>query len=172
MITRRIELCLIHASVETNVATEVEFFVHIVEILADFLPRGIELAEFPVPPEVITRKLVHGAGRIDTSPRVTIPVPHAARTVPGLKHLNGHAHTAEAVKEIETSKASAHQDNVESFDLIVASRFCFGHAHIVPIPSTTRVRLRRARAFSPPRGGLTSAQRVTTILPNWPLFSR
>src|ERR1700679_4364905 len=104
MITRRIELCLIHASVETNVATEVEFFVHVVEILADFLPRGIELAELPVSPQVFARKLIHGAGRIDASPGITVPIPDAAGTVSGLKHLYGHSHAAQAVKEIEASK--------------------------------------------------------------------
>src|SRR5271170_734719 len=97
-IARRIELRLIHASVEANVPTEVEFFVHVVEIRADFLPRGIELAELPVSPQVVARKLIHWPRRIDASPRVTIPVPDAARTVPGLEHLNGHAPGAQAVK--------------------------------------------------------------------------
>src|ERR1700733_5602975 len=97
-IARRIYLRLIHASVEANVPTEVEFFVHEVEIRADFLPGGIELAELPVSPQVVARKLIHWPGRVDASPRITIPIPDAARTVPGLEQLNGHAHAAEAVE--------------------------------------------------------------------------
>jgi hypothetical protein len=135
----------IHASVEANVPTEVEFFVDVVEICADFLPRGIELAEFSVPPEVVARKLIHWPGRIGASPRVTIPVPDAARTAPGLEHLNGHAHAAQAVKEIETGESRVDDDDVEVFVPTVARPFGFGGAHLVPTPSPDQ-----HAAFAPP----------------------
>jgi hypothetical protein len=38
MTMRRVELRLVHASVEANVATEAEFFVNVAEIVAEFLP--------------------------------------------------------------------------------------------------------------------------------------
>jgi hypothetical protein len=93
----RVELRLVHASVEANVPTEAEFFVHVVEILADFPPRRIKLAELPISPEVVPRKLIHWARRIDASPWITIPIPDAARAIPGLKHLDGRAHAAQTV---------------------------------------------------------------------------
>src|ERR1700746_261939 len=98
-IARRVELRLFYASVEANVPTEVEFFVNVVEILAEFLPRWIEFAELPLPPQVLERILIDWAGRIDAGPRVTIPIPDAAKTASGFKHLNGHPLAAQAVEE-------------------------------------------------------------------------
>jgi hypothetical protein len=59
-----------------------------------------EFAELPFPPQVVARILIDWAGRIDAGPRITIPIPDAAKTAPGLKHLNGHAHAAQKAKEI------------------------------------------------------------------------
>src|SRR5258708_2639151 len=108
---------LCHASVEATVRTEAAFLVDVVEIIADFLPRGIKLAELPVSPQGVARKLIHWAGRVDASPRITIPIPDAARSIPGLKHLDGHAHAAQTVKEIEAGETGADYDDVEIFDL-------------------------------------------------------
>src|SRR6266436_6609543 len=110
---RRVELRLVHASVEANVATEAEFFVDVAEIVAEFLPRRIEFAELPCPPHVVARILVDGAGRIDAGPRVAIPVPDAAQAATGLEHLNGHAHAAQAVEEIEAGESRTDQDDIE-----------------------------------------------------------
>src|SRR6267154_5318769 len=130
-IARWVELRLVHASVEANVPTEVEFSVYVVEVLTDFLPRRIELAELPISPEVVARKLIHWARRIDASPRITVPIPDAARTVPGLKYLDGHAHAAQTVKEIEASKSRADDDDVEFFGLGAVRPFRLSHAHVV-----------------------------------------
>jgi hypothetical protein len=130
-IARPVELRLVHASVEANVPTEVEFFVDVMEILADFLPRRIELAVLPISPQVIARKLIHRAGGIDASSRITIPIPDAAGTVPGLKHLDGHAHATQTVQEVESGKSRADYDDVEFFGLGVASPFRLSRAHMV-----------------------------------------
>src|SRR5216684_5446321 len=102
---RRVELRLVHASVEANVATEAEFFVDVTEIVAEFLPRRIEFAELPCPPHVVARILVDGAWRIDAGPGIAIPIPDAAKTTPGLEYLDGHAHAAQAVEEIEAGES-------------------------------------------------------------------
>src|SRR5580704_2447075 len=112
---RQVELRLVHASVEANVAAEAEFFVDVAEIVAKFLPRRIEFAELPCPPHVVARILVDGAGGIDARPGIAIPVPDAAKAAPGLEHLDGHAHAAQAVEEIEAGESRADQDDVEIF---------------------------------------------------------
>src|ERR1700732_3711890 len=82
-IARRVELRLVYASVEANVPTEAEFFVNVAEILADFLPRRIELAELSLPPQVVARVLLDWTRRIDAGPRITIPILDAAKAAPG-----------------------------------------------------------------------------------------
>src|SRR3984957_13712101 len=130
-IARRIKLGFVHAPVEANIPTKVEFLVHVVEIRADFLPRGIEFAELPVSPQVVARKLVHRTGRIDASPRITIPIPDATRGITGLEQLDGHAHAAQTVKEVESGKSRTYQDDIEIFDLAVFRPFRLSRAHVV-----------------------------------------
>src|SRR5713101_7276441 len=130
-IVRRVELRLVYASVEANVPTEAEFFVYVAEILADFLPRRIEFAELPFPPQVVARILIDWAGRVDAGTRITIPIPDTAKTAPGLKHLNGHAHAAQTVKEIEAGESRADHDDIEIFDLVVVRPCRLSRAHMV-----------------------------------------
>src|ERR1700722_17216879 len=130
-IARRIKLSFVHAPVEANIPTKVEFLVHVVEIRADFLPRRIEFAELPVSPQVVARKLVHRAGRIDASPRITVPVPDAAGSISGFEQLNGHAHAAQTVKEVESGKSRTYQDDIEIFDLAAVRPFHLSRAHVV-----------------------------------------
>src|SRR5260370_654451 len=129
---RRVGLRLGYASVEANIPTEAEFFVNVVEILADFLPRRIEFAELPFLPQVVARILIDWAGRIDPGPRITIPIPDAAKATPGLEHLNGHAHAAQTVKEIEAGESRANHDDIEIFNLAVVRPFRLSRVHMVP----------------------------------------
>jgi hypothetical protein len=134
VVPRRVKLRLGYASVEANIPAEAELFVDVVEIIADFLPRRIEFAELPFPPQVVARILIDWAGRIDPGARVTIPIPDAAKTAPGLKHLNGHAHVAQTVKEIEAGESGADYDDVKIFDLTVVRPFRFSRAHMIQFP--------------------------------------
>jgi hypothetical protein len=74
-----------------------------------------EAAELPFPPQVVARILIDWAGRSDAGPRIAIPIPDAAKTASGLKHLNGHAHAAQTIKEIEAGESRAYYDDVEIF---------------------------------------------------------
>jgi hypothetical protein len=57
-------------------------------------------------------------------------MPNAAKTGPGLKYLNGHAHGSQTVQEIEAGKSRANHDYIEIFDLTVASPFHFNRTHM------------------------------------------
>ena len=123
-VARRLERRLIDLSVEANVSTEPELLVDVPEIRAELLPRRIELAELPFPPQSLARILIDRAGRIDAGARITIPVPDAAEPASGLEHLDGHAEPTQPVEEIEAGEARAYNDDVEIFDLAFARPFC------------------------------------------------
>src|ERR1700741_4935208 len=131
MIMRRIELRLVHASVEANVATEAEFFVNVAEIVAEFLPGRIEFAELPFPPHVVARILVDGSGRVDTGSGIQIPVPAAPEPPPALKHPDGHAQPAQPVQEMEAGESRADYNDVEIFDRTVDRPFRLSRDHMV-----------------------------------------
>ena len=63
------------------------------------------------------------------SPRITVPIPDAAESVPGLKNLYGHSHAAQAVKEIATGKSRADDDDVEFFCIGVVRSFRLDRTH-------------------------------------------
>lgn len=128
-ITRRVELRLGHAPVEADIPAETELLVDVAEILADFLPRWIELAELPRPPQVLARILIDRAGGIDPGPRITVPIPDTAKAAPSLEHLNGHAHAAQTVEKIEAGKPRADHDDVEILDLTILRLLRLSRAH-------------------------------------------
>jgi hypothetical protein len=66
------------AGVKPDVAAEIELVVDVVEIGANLLPRGIELAVAPIPPELLAGELIQRPVRIDPGARITVPVPDAA----------------------------------------------------------------------------------------------
>src|SRR6266404_8521494 len=111
-VARRFERRFLDPSVEANVATEVEFFINVAEIVTKLLPRWIELAELPFLPQVVARILIDRAGRIDAGARKTIPVPDAAESAAGLEYLDGHAQPAQLVQEIQAGKSRADHQHV------------------------------------------------------------
>jgi hypothetical protein len=84
-------------SVKANVATEVQLFVYVIEILAHFLPRWEKLAVVPFPPEILAGILVNRTVGVDPGSRITVPVPDAADIGPRLEDLHREPQLSQAI---------------------------------------------------------------------------
>jgi hypothetical protein len=81
----------------------------VVEIGANLLPRGIELAVIPIPPKLLAGELIQRPVRIDPGARITVPVPDAADVGPGLEYLHLVTELAQAIELVETGEPGADQ---------------------------------------------------------------
>jgi hypothetical protein len=77
LVAIRVELCTRDAGVEADVTAQTELLVDVAEIGAKLLPRGIELAVVPIPPELLAGELIERPVRIDPGTRIAVPVPDA-----------------------------------------------------------------------------------------------
>ena len=60
-----------------DIFTQIPLLLNILEIMSDFWPAGIFLRECIVFPKVLVEELVYRSWAIDSSSRVTVPVPNA-----------------------------------------------------------------------------------------------
>jgi hypothetical protein len=82
-----VELCTRDAGVEPDVTAQTELLVDVAEISVKLFPRRIELAEVPIPPELLAGELIQRLVRIDPGARIAVPVPDAADVGPRLEYL-------------------------------------------------------------------------------------
>src|SRR5271169_1888648 len=87
LVAIRVKLCTRDAGIEPDVTAQTELLVDVVEIGAKLLPRGIELAVVPIPPELLAGELIQRPIRIDPGARIAVPIPNAADVGPGLEYL-------------------------------------------------------------------------------------
>src|SRR5438132_2333907 len=78
LVAIRVELGTRDAGVEPDVTAQTELPVDVAEIGAKLLPRGIELAVVPIPPELLAGELIQRPVRIDPGDRIAVPVPDAS----------------------------------------------------------------------------------------------
>ena len=100
------------ADVEPDVTAQIELLVDVAEISAKLFPRRIELAEVPIPPELLAGELIQRLVRIDPGARLAVPVPDAADVGPGLECLYVVTEPAQAVELVEAGEPGADHQHV------------------------------------------------------------
>src|SRR4029077_1711079 len=122
LVAMRVKLRSRDAGVEPDVAAETELLVDVAEIGAKLLPRGIELAVAPIPPELRAGELIERPVRIDPGARIAVPVPDAADVGPGLEYLHVVTEPAQVIELVEAGEPGADHQHVQLLDRVPVRR--------------------------------------------------
>ena len=100
-----VEPCSGNPGVEPDVARQLELLVDMTEVAPQLVPGGEALAPFPVAPELFHGELVVRHMRIDSRPRVAVPVPDSAQVGAGFEETHAESPPSQDMEQVEPAES-------------------------------------------------------------------